>query len=179
MLLSKLLLPAQSMTLRLTEDPEREVLVDMLELGALSYLRSLQEWEGAGADGEEGVILSEAEVREKESQEREREKELGQEHWMREGERQRGRDQQLLEQQRGLDALCASREQTLELVQQFPLFGVPLSDSFGSQLMSTFLVSGEGALHSYLSPSLRLPCLVLTQGPYSISQVTWTPPSPC
>lgn len=120
----------------------RGKLVDIMELGALSLLRSLLEDDiemkrsGDGLPVESDELESEVRI----------EAEVGQ-HWMKEGERDKERERVASEVQMKdaakLDALTSSRAQIMHLMQQLPQLGVPLSDGFGSQLISAFLLLGD------------------------------------
>lgn len=120
----------------------REELIDILELGALSLLRSLLEDDTEMRDLGDG-LPSESDELEIDARS---ESEVGQ-HWMREGERDKARERAASEVQIKdaikLDAMSSSRAQIMHLVQQLPQLNVPLSDGFGSQLISSFLLSGD------------------------------------
>ena len=124
------------------EKRTRESLIEILELGALSYLRSLQEEGGETAGLRDRQPLDSCDLESEEQNDIELE-----DHWMKEGEREKERERIAAEilrtQDLKLTALSSSRAQIMHLVQQLPHLNVPLSDSFGSQLISAFLLSGD------------------------------------
>ena len=128
-----------------------KMLVEILEVGALSYLRSLQ-------DNQDAEISFGDFQHEGESEDVESKSATKVDHWMREGERERAAVVLQATEALKEEAMKSSRALTLELVQLFPKLNVTLSDSLGSELISSFLVSDD------VDSSLAILNILLSRG---------------